>query len=126
MKNMKSMKFYLEPPRKGYLTLFISDASTADEYDIVGYSHDLSVEMLLSAYSNGIFPWPFDDKVIPWSAPKKRGILEFDKMHISNDCLDILRKAILNLRLIIILRKLFIIVLVLCEIIKKELGLQVK
>ncbi len=60
-----------------------SDVWNTDEYGILLYSYDISVEALLNAYANGVFPWPYDDESIPWFAPDERGILEFEKLHIS-------------------------------------------
>jgi leucyl/phenylalanyl-tRNA--protein transferase len=50
---------------------------------IVEWSNDLSVERLIWAYSNGIFPWPIPGAPkIPWVTPPKRGILRFSKLNL--------------------------------------------
>ena len=55
----------------------------ADAYEgIVALQGDLSVNNLLRAYRRGIFPWPFDEDIIPWFCPERRGILSFAELHI--------------------------------------------
>lgn len=56
--------------------------SRANEEGILAIGGDLSVEMLLEAYSNGIFPWPHEGYPILWFCPWERGILEFKNLHI--------------------------------------------
>ncbi len=68
------------------------DISLVNEDDILCCSYDISVDMLLNAYSNGIFPWPCDNTIIPWCTPKQRGILELDKLHISKRLLRHFKK----------------------------------
>jgi len=58
--------------------------SAADETGLLSIGGSLSVELLLSAYSNGIFPWPVSDRsLIPWFSPPKRGILRYDELHVN-------------------------------------------
>jgi len=56
--------------------------SQANEEGIVAMGGDLSVEILLSAYSQGIFPWPHEGLPILWFCPWERGILEFKNFHV--------------------------------------------
>ena len=51
---------------------------TADE--LVAIGGDLSVERLLLAYRNGIFPWSASP--ITWWSPDPRAIFELDQFHI--------------------------------------------
>lgn len=57
---------------------------SCDEYGIVAVSTALNCEMLVDAYSHGIFPWPFGDgeKYIPWCSPLERGIIMLEEFHI--------------------------------------------
>lgn len=57
--------------------------SSATEEGIVALGGDLSVETLLSAYSQGVFPWPHEGYPLLWFCPWERGILEFKDFHIS-------------------------------------------
>jgi leucyl/phenylalanyl-tRNA--protein transferase len=44
---------------------------------------ELSVERLIDAYSNGIFPWPIEGWPLTWFSPEKRTVLLPSKIHIS-------------------------------------------
>lgn len=56
---------------------------TADRQGVVGMGADLSVEVLVEAYRNGIFPWPHDDLPLPWFSPDPRGVIPLDRVHVS-------------------------------------------
>lgn len=54
---------------------------------------DLSIERLLLAYRNGIFPWPiFDDDLMTWFSPDPRTVLELDAFHCSRSLAKVIRK----------------------------------
>lgn len=59
----------------------------ADEHGILAIGGDLEPQSLLLAYSNGIFPWPWDEENLLWFAPPQRTILFLDKIHISKSLL---------------------------------------
>ena len=40
-------------------------------------------ELLVEAYSNGIFPWPVEGYPLLWFSPPERAILVFDEMHVA-------------------------------------------
>ena len=42
-----------------------------------------TVENLLAAYGQGIFPWPIPGLPLPWFCPPRRGILRLNKLHVS-------------------------------------------
>jgi leucyl/phenylalanyl-tRNA--protein transferase len=56
----------------------------ADELGLVALDYRLTVERIISAYRNGIFPWPDGTPFspIPWVCPPRRAILEFDALHV--------------------------------------------
>lgn len=54
-------------------------------------SRDLNCEMLLQAYSCGIFPWPEKEGEIYWCTPPERGVLFLEKFHIGKSLLRALR-----------------------------------
>ena len=72
------------------MTMKYSDPSifpppeTCDEYGIVAFSGSLNCDMLIDAYSHGIFPWPFGEgeEYIPWCSPPERGVIMIDEFHI--------------------------------------------
>src|ERR1041385_994286 len=55
-----------------------------DEVGLVALDYNLSPERLISAYRNGIFPWPDSSPFspIPWVCPPRRAILEFEWLHV--------------------------------------------
>lgn len=56
----------------------------ADENGLLAIGGDLEVSSLLTAYKNGIFPWPISDEFpLAWFSPDPRGILDFENFHIS-------------------------------------------
>lgn len=70
------------------------DPSTADGDGLLAVGGDLSVESLLTAYAQGIFPW-FDEKSpILWWCPDPRMVLFPEKIRIS----DSLARKIKDLR----------------------------
>lgn len=54
---------------------------------------DLSVERLLQAYRQGIFPWFDDDQPILWWSPDPRAVLFPDQLHISRSLRKTLRSG---------------------------------
>lgn len=55
---------------------------------------DLSIDRLLLAYSNGIFPWyAFRDGVIQWWCPMERFVIFPDEIHISHSMRTLIRKG---------------------------------
>ena len=54
----------------------------ADRGGLLAVGGDLSPERLLSAYSQGIFPWYSQGQPILWHSPDPRFVLEPDKLHV--------------------------------------------
>ncbi|MBY0413000.1 MAG: leucyl/phenylalanyl-tRNA--protein transferase [Bdellovibrionales bacterium] len=66
---------------------------SADEHGLLALGGDLELESLLLAYSRGIFPWPISEEYpLAWFSPDPRGILAFDKLHISTSMKKFLKK----------------------------------
>jgi leucyl/phenylalanyl-tRNA--protein transferase len=64
----------------------------ADSDGLLAIGGDLTPQSLLLAYTNGIFPWPFDARVLSWFAPPERAILFFDEFHLSRRTRELLKK----------------------------------
>lgn len=65
----------------------------ADEHGLLALGGDLELESLLLAYSRGIFPWPISEEYpLAWFSPDPRGILAFDKLHLSKSLRKFLKK----------------------------------
>ena len=59
------------------------DVKTADKNGLLAISKELNTDMLIQAYSKGIFPWPMnDDDIIPWFSPPHRAVLFLDNFTI--------------------------------------------
>ena len=56
----------------------------ADDLGLVALDFNLTPERIISAYRQGIFPWPDGGTLhpIPWVCPPRRAILEFDALHV--------------------------------------------
>lgn len=61
----------------------LPDPSDSDTDGVVGVGADLSPGTLVDAYRRGIFPWPHPGVPLPWFSPDPRGILFFDRVHVS-------------------------------------------
>lgn len=73
------------------------DPRRAGGREIVAVGEDFRPGTLLSAYRQGIFPWPHDtgddDKVVAWFSPRKRTVLPLDRpLHFSRSLRRTLRK----------------------------------
>ena len=60
------------------------DVELADEDGLLAYGGNLSLETLLNAYRNGIFPWYNEDEPICWYSPDPRFVLFPGKLKISS------------------------------------------
>lgn len=67
-------------PRDSELIYFRDPEEAID--GLVALGGPLTVTNLLRAYGSGIFPWPFNEDIIPWVCPEERGILDFNELHI--------------------------------------------
>ena len=71
---------------------------SADAEGILAVGGDLTVERLLDAYSNGIFPWPvrvqdFDEDLLVWWSPDPRAIIDWDSFRIPRRLIRKMRKS---------------------------------
>jgi len=67
------------------------DPGKAEDSGYIGHGANLSINTLLSAYQQGIFPWFNDDEPILWWCPNPRMILNTDEMHVSHSLKKTLR-----------------------------------
>ena len=68
------------------------DQALTDPDGLLAVGGDLSVERLLVAYRQGIFPWYQDDQPILWWSPNPRAVLFPSELHISRSLRRTLRK----------------------------------
>lgn len=71
--------------------VWFPDPHLADTEGLVAVGGDFSVQRLLLAYRSGIFPWT--DDPITWWSPDPRGIIEFDRFHVSKSLAKVLRQG---------------------------------
>ncbi|HRU95991.1 MAG TPA: leucyl/phenylalanyl-tRNA--protein transferase [Ruminococcus sp.] len=64
----------------------------ADEDGLLAVGGDLSVERLVLAYSNGIFPWYNPDQPILWWCPHRRFIIRPEGIHVSKSMKKFMRQ----------------------------------
>ncbi|WP_156306219.1 leucyl/phenylalanyl-tRNA--protein transferase [Sphingobacterium endophyticum] len=70
--------------------------SHADEDGLLAVGGDLSIDRLMLAYENGIFPWYNEDSPILWYAPLERFVLSPSKLKVSKSLKQILRTSKYN------------------------------
>lgn len=61
---------------------------------ILAIGGDLSTQRLLTAYSNGIFPWYSEGEPIIWYCPDPRMVLFLDKLKVSKSMKSLLKKEL--------------------------------
>ena len=72
--------------------LIFPDHAYANSDGIIALGGDLSVDRLLLAYSNGIFPWYNEGEPIIWWSPPKRFLLFLDEVRVGRSLKKFLKK----------------------------------
>lgn len=63
---------------------YFPSARAQTQEGIIAIGGDFSVDILLEAYTKGIFPWPQAElSEILWFSPEQRGVLDFSELHIA-------------------------------------------
>ena len=65
---------------------------------LIAIGGDLSIERLLDAYSNGIFPWYSEGEPILWYSPDPRMVITPDKFHFSKSLRKIIHSSRFEVR----------------------------
>lgn len=76
--------------------LIFPDIANASKDGLLAIGGDLSVERLLLAYKNGIFPWFNNEEPILWWSPDPRFVLFPKKLKVSKSMKQVLRKQVFN------------------------------
>ncbi len=87
---------YLDPEQTNQAFPPVSSALT-DPDGLLAVGGCLSTKRIISAYTQGIFPWYSDGEPILWWSPNPRLVLLPDKLHISKSLKKTLRKQALNI-----------------------------
>lgn len=64
-----------------------------DKEGLLCVGGELTEDLLIEAYSRGIFPWPQEGLPILWFSPPRRGILFFENFKIPSSCKKELLKS---------------------------------
>lgn len=72
--------------------IYFPEPTLAEDDGLLAIGGDLSVERLVIAYSNGIFPWYNEGDPIMWWCPKERFIIRPSAIHISHSMKKFMRK----------------------------------
>ncbi|MBR1599074.1 MAG: leucyl/phenylalanyl-tRNA--protein transferase [Lachnospiraceae bacterium] len=72
--------------------IYFPKPELADDDGLLAVGGDLSVDRLLLAYSNGIFPWYNADQPIMWWCPHERFIIKPSEIHVSHSLRKYIRK----------------------------------
>lgn len=72
--------------------MFFPPVETASKEGILISTFDISEELVIAAYQEGIFPWPLSSDFITWFAPPKRAVLFIDKFRVNRSLERSLRK----------------------------------
>lgn len=73
------------------------DPALAEEDGLLAIGGDLSMERLLIAYSNGIFPWFSEGEPILWYSPHERCVIYPDKIKVSKSMRKILKQEVFKI-----------------------------
>ena len=68
------------------------DPTLADDDGLLAIGGDLSVDRLVLAYSNGIFPWYNEGDPVMWWCPHERFIIRPGNIHISHSLIKYMKK----------------------------------
>jgi leucyl/phenylalanyl-tRNA--protein transferase len=67
----------------GFKWINFPEHHLADEQGLIGYGGKINLSYLVSAYLQGVFPWPNSEVPVPlWYSPNPRGIIDFKKFCI--------------------------------------------
>jgi leucyl/phenylalanyl-tRNA---protein transferase len=70
----------------------------ADASGLLAVGGDLSPERLLTAYSQGIFPWYSEGQPLLWHSPNPRFVLEPDKLHVGRSLRKTMKSGLYEVR----------------------------
>ncbi len=78
--------------------IYFPKPELGEEDGLLAIGGDLSVERLLLAYSNGIFPWYNKETPIMWWCPMERFIIYPNKIHVSHSLNKFVKKHKVNIQ----------------------------
>lgn len=79
--------------------IYFPNPELAEDNGLLAVGGDLSVDRLILAYSNGIFPWFDTDEEYLWWCPKTRYIIRPGHVHISRSMKKFMKKHQVHIQL---------------------------
>ncbi|SEK25243.1 leucyl/phenylalanyl-tRNA--protein transferase [Butyrivibrio sp. ob235] len=79
--------------------IMFPDPRLAEDDGLLAIGGDLSMDRLILAYSNGIFPWYTEGEPVLWWAPKERFIIRPANIHVSHSMRKFFRKHEISIRI---------------------------
>lgn len=73
--------------------IYFPPVETADENGFLAFGGDLTVERLLHAYQQGIFPWYNEEDPICWWSPDPRFVLFPEQLHVSKSMKQVIKQG---------------------------------
>jgi len=78
--------------------IWFPNPAYGEEDGLLAVGGDLSVDRLVLAYSNGIFPWYNEGDPIMWWCPQERYIIRPENIHISHSMKKFMKKHTVEIR----------------------------
>lgn len=78
--------------------LIFPNPNEAIKEGLLAVGGDLSIDRILLAYTNGIFPWYSDEEPIMWWSPNPRLVLFPEKLKISKSLNQKIRKGVFEIK----------------------------
>jgi leucyl/phenylalanyl-tRNA--protein transferase len=69
------------------------DPARGDAEGLIAQGGDLQPATIVTAYRQGIFPWPHDEAALLWWSPDPRAVLPLEGLHISRSLARTVRRA---------------------------------
>lgn len=79
--------------------IYFPDPSLAEDDGLLAVGGDLSIQRLLLAYTNGIFPWYNKEDPIMWWCPKERFIIRPANIHVSHSMKKFMKKHEISIKI---------------------------
>lgn len=82
------------PARLAACRFRFPNPARADPEGLLAQGGDLEPATIVSAYQQGVFPWPYDEsEMMLWWSPDPRAILPLDGLHVSRSLARTLRRG---------------------------------
>ena len=80
------------------MTNIFPNPNYANDKGLLAYGGDLNPNRIITAYTNGIFPWYNEDDPILWWSPNPRFVLELDEFKVSKSLRKTINKNLFEIK----------------------------